>query len=101
MNNSHDENDIIPLIKECTAPYNYDSPNSANMFCMKSNYLLDTGEYIEHAGGHFFVTQQGKEHCEKVANGLIHEDAGALLAGLPAEWHYVEDCNGQRYCAWR
>lgn len=67
--------------------------SSDGIACRKTLYRASNGEDWDHAGGHWFASDQTQAKLDRG-----HYDAGALLAGLPVAVHMPEDCPGPEEC---
>lgn len=58
-------------------------------------------EYIDHAGGHLYMTEETENLLDEASSGAVHLDNTALLSGLPASHHRAVDCDKTGFCSWR
>lgn len=88
------------LGKDCSAGYVED--DGREFKCRKKNYWSDKDQrFWEHAGGHWYMTDESSDKWVQQNREGWHFDATALLSLQPAASHSPEDCDRTGFCAWR
>lgn len=86
--------------KNCSA--GYVEEDGREFKCRKVNYWSENDQkFWEHAGGHWYMTDEGHKNWSFKQEHNWHFDNTALLSLQPAASHAPEDCDGTGFCSWR